>query len=268
MRPEARPRREDDVIKLVYVIERRSDVTENDFYDYWLKSHGPRVRGHAQAIRAKRYVQSHLIDTPLNEGMRAVRGMLPPVAGITEVWWNSLEDFQAASASPEGQAALADLAADEDKFIDVPRSQVFLTRENLIFDFTGGRKFGPEAVKCTYLLARRADLTQEACHQTWLVDHGPVVASFARAMNMARYVQSHTIAPEINRGFVASRGLAAPLDGITEVWMRSMADVENPRDQDEARRGSAAMVEDERRFVEMGRSRCFFTREHEIFDYA
>jgi hypothetical protein len=27
-------------------------------------------------------------------------------------------------------------------------------------------------------------------------------------------------------------------------------------------------VEDERRFVEMGRSRCFFTREHEIFDYT
>ena len=32
---------------------RRADVTPKDFHDYWLNSHGPKVRGHAQAIRAK-----------------------------------------------------------------------------------------------------------------------------------------------------------------------------------------------------------------------
>jgi hypothetical protein len=85
---------------------------------------------------------------------------------------------------------------------------------------------------------------------------------------MARYIQSHTIAPEINSGFVASRGLAQPLDGITEVWIRNEHDMDNPLDIDVARKGNVAMVEDERRFVDMARSRCFFTREHEIFDYT
>jgi hypothetical protein len=254
------------MIKLVYVLERRTDVTPKDFHDYWLKAHGPKVRGHAKAIRARRYVQSHLIDTPANEGLRAARGMLPPVPGITEVWWDSLEDFQAAMADPAGAEALADLAADEATFIDIGKSQVFLTREYPIFDFTGGRKFGPDAVKCTYLLARRADLTVEACHETWLTDHGPLVASFARASHMARYVQSHTIAPEINEGFRAGRGLAEPLDGITEVWIKG-ADF-GVDGGEEARKGGRAMLEDEKRFVEMGRSRCFFTREHEIFDYT
>jgi hypothetical protein len=256
------------MIKLVYVIERRADVAPKDFHEYWLKSHGPKVRGHAEAIRAKRYVQSHLMDSPLNEAMRAARGMLPEVPGITEVWWDSLEDFMAASSSPAGAAALADLAEDEDKFIDVPKSQVFLTQEHTIFDFTAGRKFGPEAVKCTYLLARRPELTVEACHATWVADHGPVVASFARAMRMARYVQSHTIAPEINAGFVAGRGLAEPLDGITEVWMRSLDDLAAGGTTEQGRRGAPAMIEDERRFIDMSRSRCFFTKEHEIFDYA
>jgi hypothetical protein len=259
------PPREDVMIKLVYVLERRADVSPKDFHDYWLNSHGPKVRGHAEAIRARRYVQSHLIDTPANEGLRSVRGMLEPVPGITEVWWDSLEDLQAATADPAGAAALADLGEDEAKFIDLPRSQVFLTKENFIFDFTGGAKFGPETVKCTYLLKRRNDLTPEACHQTWLVDHGPLVASFARGLKMSRYIQSHTIAPEINAGFVASRGLAEPLDGITEVWLPSL----NPGgDPEEGRRGGVAMVEDERRFVDMGHSRCFFTQEHEIFDYT
>jgi len=49
------------------------------------------------------------MDSPLNEAMRASRGMLPEVPGITEVWWDSLEDFRAAAASPEGAAALGGL---------------------------------------------------------------------------------------------------------------------------------------------------------------
>jgi hypothetical protein len=196
-------------------------MAAKDFHDYWLGSHGPRVAGHAKAIRARRYVQSHLVDSPANEGMRAARGMLGPVDGITEVWWDSLDDFQAAGGDGAGAAAFADLAEDEARFIDIGRSQVFLTREHPIFDFTGGRKLGPEVMKCTYLLARRADLSVEACHATWLADHGPLVASFARSSGMDRYVQSHTIAPQINAAMAAARGLAAPLDGITEVWMRT-----------------------------------------------
>ena len=253
------------MIKLVYVLQRRDDVPEKDFHDYWLRSHGPRVKRHAKAIRAKRYVQSHIIDTPGNEGLRAVRGMLPPAPGITEVWWDSLEDFQAAGADPSGQAAFADLAQDEATFIDIPRSQIFLTQEHPIFDFTGGRKLGPEAAKVTYLLARKDGMSQEACHETWLADHGPLVASFARASGMCRYVQSHTIAPEINAGFAAARGLAEPLDGITEVWFPQLG-AQGRGDPADAQRAGPALVEDERRFVEMGKSRCFFTREHEIFD--
>lgn len=69
------------MIKLVYVVARREDVPADRFYDYWLNSHGPRVRGHANAIHARKYIQSHLIDTPLNREFQEPRGMLDPVAG-------------------------------------------------------------------------------------------------------------------------------------------------------------------------------------------
>jgi EthD domain-containing protein len=71
------------MIKIVYVVSRRDDIAPKDFYAYWLDSHGPRVRGHASAIHARRYVQSHLIDTPLNRGMQESRGVMEPAAGIT-----------------------------------------------------------------------------------------------------------------------------------------------------------------------------------------
>jgi uncharacterized protein (TIGR02118 family) len=256
------------MIKLVYVITRRRELSSEAFADYWLRRHGPLVASHAGALQLRKYVQSHLFDHPANEGMRAVRGMRPPVDGVTEVWWDSLADFQAAYATQEGAAAGAALAEDEAKFIDFERSSVFLTEEHPIFDRTGGHGPGPDALKVTYLLARRADLTQAACHETWLRDHGPLVASFADVLHMAKYVQSHAIAPELNAGFQAARNYEAPYDGLTEVWVRSVADLEAGGETEAGRRASAALVEDERRFVEMPASRCFLTREHLIFDHT
>lgn len=253
------------MIKLVYVISRRPEMTHAAFADYWLNRHGPLVASRAKTLRLKKYVQSHLFDHPSNEGMRAVRGMLPAVDGITEVWWDSVEDFQAAYATPEGQAAGAALAEDEAKFIDFSRSAVFMTEEHTIFDHAGGADLGPEALKVTYLLARRDGMTREQCHGTWLADHGPLVASFAGPLHMARYVQSHTIAPDLGG---ETRGYEPALDGITEVWVRSEAELAAGGATEEGRRGGAALVEDERRFVKMEASRCFLTREHLIFDHT
>lgn len=253
------------MIKLVYVITRRPEMSHEAFADYWLKQHGPLVASHAGALRLRKYVQSHLFDHPSNEGMRAVRGMLPAVDGITEVWWDSVEDFQAAYATPEGQAAGAALAADEAKFIDFSRSAVFLTEEHTIFDHANAADLGPEALKVTYLLARRDGMTREQCHATWLADHGPLVASFSGPLHMARYVQSHTIAPSLG---AEARGYEPELDGITEVWVRSEAELAAGGATEDGRRGGAALVEDERRFVKMEASRCFLTREHLIFDHT
>jgi uncharacterized protein (TIGR02118 family) len=251
------------MIKLVYVITRRADLSHEAFADYWLNHHGPLVAAQAKALRLKKYVQSHLVDTPANEGMRAVRGMLPPVDGITEVWWDSPAELAAAYATPEGAAAGKILAEDEAKFIDFTKSSVFLTTEHEIFDHTGGKGPGPDAMKVTYLLNRRPDLTQAACHETWLNDHGPLVTSVSKLLNMARYVQSHSL-PGQGPGDPA-RGFEPPLDGITEVWIGSGP---GGGDAEESRKASASLVEDERRFVDMPSSRCFLTREHLIFDHT
>lgn len=254
------------MIKLVYVIVRRAELSEEAFRKYWLEQHGPLVAAQAGPLRLRKYVQSHPIDEEASEGMRAVRGMRPRADGLTEVWWDSLEDFQAAYATPEGQAAGRVLAEDEAKFIDFEKSAVFLTEEHLIFDHTGGRGPAPGAPKATYLLTRRDGLTQAECHDTWLRDHGPLVASFAGPLRMARYVQSHAIAPEVNAGMQAGRNYEPPLDGITEVWVDP--DAQPSATLEEARDAAMALVEDERRFVQMDRSRLFMSREHVIFDHT
>ncbi len=121
------------MIKLVYIVRRRSDFSRKDFYQRWL-SHGPLVGEVAEAIHARRYVQSHTIDTPLNAQFAEPRGMDRAYDGITEVWWDSLEDLVAGMNTPEGQAAHERLLEDEREFIDLANSFISLTEEHLIFD--------------------------------------------------------------------------------------------------------------------------------------
>lgn len=121
------------MVKLVYVIRRRSDFTPEDFHRRWLE-HGRLVREVAMAIRARRYVQSHTVDTPLNAALAGSRGMGAAYDGITEVWWDRIEDLVEGMSTPEGRAAAQRLLDDEREFIDLTASNLFLTEEHEIFD--------------------------------------------------------------------------------------------------------------------------------------
>jgi uncharacterized protein (TIGR02118 family) len=121
------------MIKLVYCIRKRSDISTEDFYKYWLNNHAPLVKKLASAINAVRYVQSHTTAPELNQSFIENRGLKKPYDGITEVWWNSLEDMMAGYETKEGQEAGLALAEDEAKFIDFAGSSVFMTEEHEIF---------------------------------------------------------------------------------------------------------------------------------------
>lgn len=125
------------MFKLVYVIRKRADISEKDFHEYWLKKHGPLVRSFAESMRAKKYVQSHTVSEDAGKAIRATRPkMKETYDGITEVWWDSLEDFSTAADPKDGPQAARALLEDESKFIDFERSSIFFTEEHEIFDYT------------------------------------------------------------------------------------------------------------------------------------
>lgn len=124
------------MIKLVYIITRSPEMTRQEFYARWLDVHGPLVKEMADHVKAVRYVQSHTVDSPLNRQLADSRGMPPAYDGITEVWWNSMEDLVEGMSTPEGQAAHQRLLEDEKAFIDLEKSYLFLTEEHGIFDKT------------------------------------------------------------------------------------------------------------------------------------
>jgi len=121
------------MIKLVYCIRKRDDISEEEFHRYWLEEHGPLVKSVADDIGACRYVQSHTGLADINDMLRATRDFRDPFEGITEVWWESEEAFRAGLASEAGRSAAARLAEDEARFIDISRSHLFVTEEQEIF---------------------------------------------------------------------------------------------------------------------------------------
>ena len=118
------------MIKLVMCLCRHADMTREEFQDYWLNKHGPFFKQNAADMNAKRYVQSHTVDSPLNEQMKSSRGMLPEYDGVAEVWFASEQELVDAMSSQKGQELSAALLEDEGRFIDHSRSSAFIVREH------------------------------------------------------------------------------------------------------------------------------------------
>ncbi len=117
------------MIKLVMCLTRRSDLTRAQFMDYWQNNHGPFFMKNAGIMRAKRYVQSQTLETPLNDGLRQSRDMQPEYDGVAEVWFESEAELMEGMGSEEGQTLSEALLADEQNFIDHKKSAAFIVRE-------------------------------------------------------------------------------------------------------------------------------------------
>jgi uncharacterized protein (TIGR02118 family) len=123
------------MIKLVFTIHRRDDVTREECQRYWREEHAQLVKRHAKALRIRRYIQTHARDTALDEALASSRGSEPRFYdGVAELWWDSIDDLVAAATSEEGTAAGQALIEDEQRFIDLSRSPLWLGEEHIVID--------------------------------------------------------------------------------------------------------------------------------------
>ena len=121
------------MIKLVFTLRRRDGMTRAEFQRYWREQHAPLVRRNAEALRIRRYVQTHASETELDGVIAAPRGSQPSFYdGVAELWWDSFEDIVAAMSSEAGQVAGAELLEDESRFIDLPRSPLWFGEEDVV----------------------------------------------------------------------------------------------------------------------------------------
>jgi uncharacterized protein (TIGR02118 family) len=118
------------MVKLVFCLHRLPNLTLPEFQTYWHETHGPLVARHADTLRIGRYVQTHTVDVPVNAALQATRGGPEPYDGVAEIWWDSVDDLVAGTATAEGQRAARELLDDERRFIDLARSPLWLAEEH------------------------------------------------------------------------------------------------------------------------------------------
>lgn len=108
------------MVKLIYCISRKPELSVEEFQRYWRETHGP-IAGRIPGLR--RYVQSHVVP-------ELYARQIPSFDGAAELWFDDLDALRAAMASPETQAALED----EKNFIDHSRVASFVTVEKPVVE--------------------------------------------------------------------------------------------------------------------------------------
>lgn len=117
------------MIKLTFCLIRLPHLTRAEFQDYWLNKHGPLVASVKDALRIRRYVQTHSLPAQVSESLRGTRGGPEGYDGVAELWWDSFEDMAQDEAAAKASALLLE---DEKTFIDLARSPLWWGREHVI----------------------------------------------------------------------------------------------------------------------------------------
>ena len=128
----------------------------------------------------------------------------------------------------------------------------------------GGATYGLTVIKLLFALRRLPGMTREEFLRYWLEEHGPLVRSHAPALGVRRYVQTHTLPDEIHADLRSSRDAPEPYDGVAELWFDSLESIAAVMSSPEGLTAGAALLEDERRFIDHSRSPIFLAEEHEV----
>ena len=120
-------------------------------------------------------------------------------------------------------------------------------------------------IKLSFCLRRLPRLTREEFQEYWREIHAPLVRQHAAALRIQRYVQTHTLLGDAADSLRASRGGPPGYDGVAEVWWKSEADLAEAAATLAGVQAGRALLEDERKFIDLASSPLFWAREHEMF---
>jgi uncharacterized protein (TIGR02118 family) len=106
-------------------------------------------------------------------------------------------------------------------------------------------------------------MTVEEFQRYWRDVHAPLVAERAEVLGIRRYVQVHTVHPEVNAG-LRRRNDDSPeaFDGVAEIWFDDLTAMAN--DDPVVVRASGELLEDERNFIDLSASPLWIAEEHPV----
>jgi len=126
-------------VKLVFCLRRRPDLTRDEFQAYWGGRHGELGIANAEALGYSRYVQSHTLTIDLNDALQAGRGAPEAFDGVVELTFPSLDAIAETFSGREGRRAARELLDDEQHFVDLATSPIFVVQERHMWPVDQGQ---------------------------------------------------------------------------------------------------------------------------------
>jgi uncharacterized protein (TIGR02118 family) len=119
-------------------------------------------------------------------------------------------------------------------------------------------------IKLNFCLHRLPSLSREAFQRYWFEKHAPLVAIHKETLRISRYVQMHAATTPINDLIRAGRNAPEMYDGVAELWWDSLDDMRAASGTPAGQAAGLALLEDERKFIDLARSPLFFGEEKKI----
>ena len=121
-------------------------------------------------------------------------------------------------------------------------------------------------VVITFLLRRRPELSADEFHRYWREQHGPLVREPRRGARHPRATSScHTTDSALGAAIAASRDCEpTDYDGIAILWFDSEDALVAAASTPGGVSGSAALLEDERTFLDLPRCQLWISEDHTV----
>jgi uncharacterized protein (TIGR02118 family) len=110
-------------------------------------------------------------------------------------------------------------------------------------------------IKLVFMVRRRAGITREEFQRYWKEEHAELVKRHAELLRIRRYVQTHARDTGLDDTLAGSRGSEPhQYDGVAELWWYGIDDLVQAATSEEGQAAQRALLEDERRFIDVANS--------------
>ncbi len=122
-------------------------------------------------------------------------------------------------------------------------------------------------IKLVFTIRRRAGMTRDDFQRYWRNEHAQLVESHAEVLRIRRYVQTHARDSDAAAAISGARGSApGQYDGVAELWWDSVEDLLAAGSSEQGQIAAAALLEDERRFIDLPNSPIWLGEENVVID--
>jgi uncharacterized protein (TIGR02118 family) len=122
-------------------------------------------------------------------------------------------------------------------------------------------------IKLVFTIRRREGMTRDEFQRYWREEHAQLVERHAEVLRIRRYVQTHARDTDVDEAISGLReSEPRQYDGVAELWWDSIEDLVEASSTEEGQIAANALLEDERRFIDLPNSPIWLGEENVVID--